>query len=499
MKKLQLLLSILALPAFTFAQDAYTMKFLPQLQQSQWGAAANETDAKISIGLPVISSTSVNLYNTGFTYHDLFHKVNDSTTAIHPGDFIGKLKSNNFLCFGVSVSLLSFTYAKPDYSIGFSINDRADFQFRYNKNLFNLLWHGNGAFLGQNVDIGNFGVNAMWYREYALHGTRKYKKWTFGASPKLLFGKTNINTQSSSVSLYTDPDFYALTANANINVQTAGIQDSNDSKNGTTPNAHDYIFNTKNKGLAIDLGAKYELNDKITIAGGINDLGYIRWQGQVHNYSSGNTSFTFNGFDAQSYLQGDSNFISSKQFTDSITHIVKFKETSDAYTTALPYELYAMGTYKLNDHHMFGLQINGQHFYKSMIYAATLCYQFQAGKHFTGALTYTAKRGTPFNIGGGIIARFAGMQWYFATDNWWAAVKPLDSKNVNLHMGINIVLGDKIHRNEVTKTNTVVTPAEEERPETESGNAEPAATPATAPADAPTAPEPPATPAPPAK
>lgn len=443
--KIRILILLCCLPILSRAQDAYTMKFLPQLQQSQWSCASNETDAKISVGIPVLSSTSFYLFNSGFTYHSLFHKVNDSTTAIHPGDVINKLKSKNYIGFGASVTLLSFNYARPDWSVGFSITDKADLRFQYPKDLLNLLWNGNGAYLGKTLEIGNFGLNASWYREYALHGVKSYKKWTFGASPKLLFGKTNINTRSSSVGLYTAPDYYDITATANMNIQTSGIADSNDRKNGI-PGASEYIFNNKNRGLGLDLGAKYQYNDKIAISAGINNLGYIKWKGQVHNYTAAGTTFNFDGFHAENFFQGDTGFISASQLTDSVTKLIKFDKNSDAYTTTLPYELYAMGTYQLNKHNMFGLQLNAERFSKNFLLAATLCYQFQAGKHFTGTLTYTAKSNTPFNLGGAIIVRLACVQLYMATDNWWASVKPLDSKNMNLHFGINLAFGSRLKK-----------------------------------------------------
>jgi hypothetical protein len=64
-------------------------------------------------------------------------------------------------------------------------------------------------------------------------------------------------------------------------------------------------------------------------------------------------------------------------------------------------------------------------------------------KHFTGAVSYTAKSRMPFNLGGALVFQFLNTQWYFITDNWYSVLKPLNSKNVNLRFGINVVVGDK--------------------------------------------------------
>jgi len=437
---------ITGLPLLSMGQDTYTMKILPQLHQSQWVNASNQTDAHISVGLPVLSGISFYIYNSGFTYNSLFHRVNDSTIAIHPSDFIDKLKDKNIVSFGANVSILSANVTFDKFTVGFSVADKADVRFSYPKDLFKFAWYGNGAYIGQSLNIGDFGLKASWYREYALHGTYNYNKWTFGASPKLLFGKTNINTKQSYLQVYTDADYYAITAQTEMNIQTSGFADSADRAENRM-SFPGYAFNTKNRGLGIDLGASYQYNDKITIAGGINNLGYINWKSNIHNYTTGPKSITFEGFDLATMLQGDSSeLISTSQYLDSVENLIDFDKNTDAYRTSLPTEFYAMGTYAINDMHTVGLQLSTQRFAKRMIVASTLYYRIALSKHFTGALTYTAKTSSAFNIGGAIVARFAGMQWYLATDNWWASVKPLDAKNMNVNMGVNLVFGDRFKK-----------------------------------------------------
>ncbi|MBL7692486.1 MAG: hypothetical protein JNM41_12920 [Flavipsychrobacter sp.] len=435
--------ALLSLPLVAEAQNPYTLKFLPQLHQSQWVNATNQSDAKISIGVPVLSSLSFYVYNSGFSYNSLFKANPDGTMGIHPGDFIDKLKTNNVVAFGADVSLFSANVALENMTLGLSVQDRVDFRFSYPKDLFRFAWYGNGAYIGQTLNIGNFGLNASWYREYALHGTRNFGKWTFGASPKLLFGKTNIHTKETSLSVYTEPDYYAITANAQMNLQTSGIADSADRAQGNMQFPA-YAFNTKNAGLGIDLGVKYDLTDKIDVAAGVNNLGYINWKSNIHNHTVGPKSFTFDGFDLSHYLRtGDSSFISTDQYVDSVKDLIKFEKNTNAYRTTLPAEIYAIGNYKISDMHNVGAQFSTQKFSKKMVITTTLAYRINVGKHLTGALTYTMRSGSAFNLGGAVILRFAGMQWYVAADNWWASVKPLDARNANLNLGMNLVFGDR--------------------------------------------------------
>jgi hypothetical protein len=442
MKRITLSL-FLSLPLLAGAQDSYTMKLLPQLHQSQWVNASNQTDVKLSVGLPVLSGISFYIFNSGFTYNSLFNRVNDSTVSINPSKFIDNLKDRNMVALGANISLLSANLSMGNFTAGFSVSDRADVRFIYPKDLFRFAWYGNGAYIGKSLNIGDFGLNASWYREYALHGTYNWGKWTFGASPKLLFGKTNINTRTSYLNVYTDAEYYALTAQTEMNVQTSGFADSADRAEGRM-SFPEYAFNTKNRGLGIDLGASYQVNEKLKVAAGINNLGYIRWKSNIHNYSAGPTSFTFEGFDIAPLFQGDtSDILSTDQYIDSVINIIKFNKSSENYTTSLPVEFFAVGSYDLGKMHTVGAQLSTQRFSKKMIVASTLFYRITLNKHFSGALTYTMKTGSLFNVGGAIVARFAGMQWYLSTDNWWASVRPLDSKNMNVNLGMNLTFGDR--------------------------------------------------------
>ena len=446
-KYITILFSFLSI--FAKAQDNYTLKYMPQLQQSQWYDATNLPDTKVSIGFPAISGFSFYVYNSGFTFHDVFQTINDSTKGVNMGKIFNQLKPVNYISFGAQVPIFSINIAKQNVSAGFSISDKMDMQFSYPADMFKLLWYGNGHYLGQNLEVGNFGLNASWYREFAFHIAVKHNKWTFGINPKILVGKTNINTKQSSIIMNTDTSFYKVKATANMNFQTSGIADSADNANGgyfgSTSSAVDYLFNVNNIGHAIDLGVKYEISEHLNVSAGINNLGYIHWASYLHDYSVYNQTFNFDGLHAENFLQGDSTALASQTLNDSLKNLIKFNKTSDAYTTNLPYDIYLMANYQFK-HNWFGLMFSARHFNSQFLYSGTAAYQLKLGKHFSGTVTYTLKSYSPFNIGGGLVLQFLNMQYFFVTDNWYAAVAPLDSKNANLTFGMNMVVGNRIRK-----------------------------------------------------
>lgn len=441
-KKLQLLVGLVFSFIVANAQDEYTIKFFDQINQSSQFNASNKTDAKVSIGLPVISSDAFYFFNNGFSYNDLFKRnAADSSLLITPGNVIEKLKSKNHLGFGTSISLGSFNYATRKWSAGFSVADKMMFKFTYPGDLLKMLWYGNAAYKGTELEIGNFAVNFSYYREYATHFTYTYKKWQFGLSPKLLFGKANINTAESSIKFLTDANTFKLSADANLNVQTSGFPDSTERKNSAVPNAENYIFNKANKGFALDVAAMYQYNDKLKFSFGLNDWGSISWKSRINNYTMHNAHIDFDGVNIVDLADSNSN-INSGKFVDSLKSRFKLESNKETYKTTLPINFFAMANYDLNKHHSFMAQLSSNTFHKSSVLALTLGYQIKLSKHFTGVLSYTNKSYSPVNFGGGIMLRFLGMQTYLVTDNWWAAVKPLASKNVNIRFGMNIVIGN---------------------------------------------------------
>jgi Family of unknown function (DUF5723) len=454
MKK-AIILSLVFLAGRTFGQDTYTMKFVPQLEQSQWCDASNLPENKVSIGLPVISGVSFYVYNSGFTFHDVFKNMGDTAQSVNMGQVFNHLKASNYVSFGGSADIFSLNIARNKVSVGFSMSDKANFNFTYPADFFKFFWYGNGPTLGQAVQIGNFGVDASWYREYAFHFAYNYKKWTFGINPKLLVGKTNIHTESTSLTLRTDPDnFYRMTAVANVNVKMSGIEDSADKADGgyfsNASKSMDYVLNTANIGHAIDLSARYAISKKISVAAGINNLGSIHWASNVHNYTANNQTFSFDGLPINNFFQGDSNAVTAQTLKDSINRFVKFKEDANAYTTVLPYDMFAMGNFQVK-HHMLGIELTARKFNNDFLYAGTLAYQIKLGKHFIGTVTYTLKSYSTFNLGGAAIFQFLNMQFYVVTDNWYAAVIPLDSKNANLNAGMNLVFGNRLRKDNYAK------------------------------------------------
>ena len=125
----------------------------------------------------------------------------------------------------------------------------------------------------------------------------------FGIRAKLLFGKANIYSGKSEVSLYTDPNTFDLHVEGDVNLNTSFpmtiTQDSQGKISGSETGDIDvvsFLMNGKNKGFALDLGWIHKYSENITFSASLLDLGFIRWKSDVNNIQiSGSFDYTGTG------------------------------------------------------------------------------------------------------------------------------------------------------------------------------------------------------------
>jgi hypothetical protein len=421
------------------AQQEEILKFTPQMMQSTWNCAANVSQPKVSIGLPFISQIGWGAYNTGFALGDVYTLRGD-TAVIRPSNIISKLKENNFVGFNFNYTLFALSINTKPISIGFSLNDRFATKVTYPGALGNFIKDGNGATLGTPQNIGGFKLNVNYYREAAFHVQKKMGNFIFSASPKVLFGQLNLNTVKSELSLLTDTSYFKITGTSELEIQAAGVDTGVLFNNIAQGQISSIVFNTKNSGFGINLGAQYNTK-KYSVTAGVNDIGFINWKQGATTISSPKVSIAFEGLDITQLVKGDS--LNYQQTIDSVVNLFKLESKANSpYRSTLAMQAYAMGNYHFNKKHHIGGSISMAGFNKFVIPAFTACYQFTPSKHFNFALSYTAKRGIPFNMGTCITTRAAGVQWYILSDNLTSVFMPLKAKSVSINTGVNIAIGD---------------------------------------------------------
>lgn len=266
---------------------------------------------------------------------------------------------------------------------------------------------------------------------------------TLGANVKYLYGMENIHTSKSSLSLYTDPETFAITARSNIRINTSGIDKGSNSGNFELM---DYAFNKKNHGVGIDLGFNCRIHPRFTVSGSLIDLGFINWKGETNSYSSTNpdAEFTYSGIDINQYSNDSSSYDQAlHDLTDTLFTSLNIDTNHSAYTTMLPSQIYMGGNYIINDKHNLGLLVYNQFYNKKLHPAASLSFNKMFGNWLNVSVSYTVINNTYDNLGFGFALNNYDVQLFAVTDNIIGIIFPQKARNTNIRAGIALKFGNK--------------------------------------------------------
>ncbi len=400
---------------------------------------------KFYLSVPMgFNSVSVN--NSGFTLSDLFVKRSaDDSLEIRPDIAISKMSPLNFLTLDFAAELFGLGFKVRSNYFSISAMLKTQFNLMYSKDLFRLINEGNGssAFLGNKADLSGLGVNLNAYMEYGLGYNRAINdKLTIGGRLKVLSGIANIHTTRSEMGLSTNPITYDINLKGGVGINSSNAFYFSDSAN--TDKTSDLLqspFSFNNFGLGLDLGATYQLTDKMELNASIVDLGFINWSHNVKNYVSNNVDYTFKGFNINAVLFDSVDVVKGLQ--DTLQDVFRNEANSKAYRTSLYSRLYLAGRYELTKFISANVilcdHILESHHRMSMALGANL----KVKNGFAMNVNYALFGGSFANVGLGFVLKSGPIQYYLASDNILNVFDVTKSKNMHYSFGINIAIKNK--------------------------------------------------------
>lgn len=396
------------------------------------------------VGVPGLSSVYGGFGSSGFKYTDLFKRTSDDSLILNNKGLLSALGNKNNIHVNSTVQWLNAGYKWKDFYFNFAVSEVFDLSANYSKDLLEFGLYGNGNYIGETADFSDTYMKFLHYREYAFGAAWKMDdKWSFGAKMKLLFGKSSFHTKSLDAKLTTSENTFNLTSETNMQINTsmpkAWFDDSKSVSNS------EYLFYGGNFGLGFDLGASYKYDDQFSFSASVLDLGYIKFDRYLKNFSNQNVAWTFEGFDLWDFDGLDSAQFDSKLNTigDSLIEKFQLKETSEKYNVMLTAKIYLSGNYKLSDKENIGLVFRSEFMNKIYHPAVTVSYSRKIDKHFSAMASYTAASRSFFNIGLGVVCNIEPVQIYFVTDNFVGIFTPDIFKTANFHLGVNIFMPQK--------------------------------------------------------
>jgi hypothetical protein len=457
MKKETLLLVLIVCTLQALSQNEGTLTFMNSLPQVVNNNPAFVPRYKVAVGLPI--SSIMGFYsNNGFSYNDMIKRENDSLkfdlvklySAASPKNYITQAMQVDLLRVGVKIGNRFY----------FSLVSTAKIYNRLQvpKDLLGILTNGNEPFIGKTATLSPQGESIS-FLETSLGGAyRLNDKLAIGTRLKLLKGITNITTQSASANLSMDNATYAITGNASMDVRTSGIYNFSQAGFNLGDHLKDYMNNT---GVGLDVGATYQLQDRLTLGASIIDWGVINWSNNTYGYSLDPTTanYTFQGIDLNKVLNGDESY--TKSIGDTLQTKFKVKENATgSYHTFIPTKLYLNGMYQLKENLTVGAVFFAEKFRDRLATGLTLGLNKHFGKVLSASGSYTVTSNSFNNVGAGLSLNLSPIQIYVVGDNLLRI--PFAGKEVNtfvnntqffnVRFGINFVFGLDERKKEKTSS-----------------------------------------------
>jgi hypothetical protein len=414
---------------------------------------AVQINCKWYVAIPVLGSTQFDYSNSTFTFNELF-STNNGSASLNMENFYKRILKTNLLSSELHMDLISIGYRRNEYYYNFNIAEKVNMALTYPRSIIEFLWKGNTQFLGETAEFNNLRTHTVHYREYSLGVSKVWDAYNIlGLRAKLLFGKANIYSGKSEISLFTDPNTFNLHVEGdiseNISFPMTITVDNQGRINGSTVNNFDivsYLMNGKNKGFALDLGWIYKYNEKTTFSASLLDLGFIKWKSDVNNVQISG-SFDYAGISAGSNFSNTDLTALSDSIIDAFNQTV----TQDGYYSWLPAQIYLGGMYQYRPKLGIGL-VNRNVIYRNKLHSSlTLSANTTVWNKLSASLSWSYMNNTLKNVGLGLAWHSRGLQFHMVSDNLLGIIKPLDTRNLNLRFGFGVLFGCPKNKEEELK------------------------------------------------
>lgn len=434
----------LATNQMAMAQSELTLPFFNDVFQSTYLNPTAQSSFTLSIGLPGVYGQGI---HNGFAPKDLLN-IENGVLSITPSGVLNKLTHKNLFYTGFDVDVFHLKLRVYNWNYWLGVRQRHSASIHNPKGIFELLYYGNAHFIENPLDLSDFKANVSMFQEYTFGTSTQVNEWTFGGRLSFLSGLANAYVNPDNLRMDIDEDMYGVSINADGMLRSAGLYsaltDSTFSFNSTE--IINYLTRFRNPGIALSLGATYQLDQRTTFSIAVNDLGFIHWNDEVANYRL-KSNLEFNGFD----ILGD--FLTGSELDfDALLEdlgeevemlLPDFENPTDRYT----YNRWLYPSFYLSANHQVarytrvGVQMHGvinNKFYPSLSVGITQ----GVGRVFEVALLGSYNQRTMSNVGFGFVVKPGPFQIYMVADNIFAPiVNPLTITNVNFRFGINLVFG----------------------------------------------------------
>lgn len=416
-------------------------------------------DTKFYFGIPAVGTIAFAGGNNGVSFSDVIKTVNDhgkKRTVLFldeayngQKEFLDILHANEHVSAEVRVNLLDFGFKFADKNfLSFTVSGRGEANAFVPKEFFSLVLEGMERNSVYDLNAGKISMNMNAWAEFAVGYTRQAnEKLSVGGAVKYLHSIIGAKTKFKDLSLKGSADEWKLVGDCDVYMAVPGIVVENEDGHFKEVNFFEKDDNNdinymkaSGKGLALDLGATYNVNDRLHLSASLIDLGFIRTSGNTARLSL-QREFVYNGGE----YDPESQNIKFQDFSDDLENAF-LGQTGGKYSQWLTAKAYVGAEYDLFKKFSVGVlsktSFNNNHVWEDF----TVTGNFHPIKYFSYTLAWNIYDHQWSGLGSGITLNLGPLNVFAAIDNiplrfakTGDALIPLHMKHVRVNVGLGIV------------------------------------------------------------
>jgi len=453
---------LLLIPVHHLSAQDNTLYLMPDIPQANQLNPALFKLCRVYVELPVISSVRLNVRNTGFGFHDVF----ESGTGSQSGSYVinvekldRSLKGINYSQLESDISILGFGFGYNEWYFTFGISNHSDFLAYYPHDVVlfrdDLLQSAGTA--GTNVNLNKGGFEFTVWNSIGISAAKEIREgMKVGLRVKYLQGMANAISRGSQFALNYIASPAALDAFLTTRINTSfpltvgyefdGTIRSLGTENSFNNVVSDFIFNG-NRGVSLDAGIVYDLDEKTQLSGSVTDLGFIHWQKNTNSFST-NQNYMYNTADLAQFQTSPGRIDLVKALSDSISN--KFVNSPKSYYTLTPIKIFGGITRAITPELRAGAMTRIELYNLRVMPSLTLSMNYTPIPLLSASLSYTVMNNKFNQVGAGIALGNRIAQFYLITDNIVVRWKkdsqssyfwPYNARMLSLRFGINLLFG----------------------------------------------------------
>ncbi|MCB0737972.1 MAG: hypothetical protein KDC92_10700 [Bacteroidetes bacterium] len=396
--------------------------------------------------------------NTAFSAQDLYDVYYAaSDTTLGPETQVGYLlqkvsentKARNRIYAGINAYPLNFAFkihkgGNELLTFGLFSKVVGGANFSYGGQIFDIIRSGNGAYAGENINLGNFGINSQVYQEigfgaaFPVISLADLVELRAGFRIKQLVGIAAIQTAKSDILLYTQEEGKELVFEADYMVNTAFPPQE------ITPSL---IMEGIGRGIGIDAGLSGKVLNKFDVSISMADIGGIRYANNdyIRNYRA-NESYTWRGLN----IDFDSLESALSLGIDTVIGDFELIETDDDFRMPIATRLVLNGSFGLGQMSKKNMTFYRHNFYFTYIQGFTDvpgnstipfvngAYSFNLANILTVGSNIGYGGSYGFNMGAFVGLNLAVVRMGFGTNSLFGALAPSLSRGVDFSFNLAI-------------------------------------------------------------